>query len=111
VKRVLASAGVGLAGVGGLLVPTLLLEKWVEAGGGGAGLRPLLRAAFWALGWPLPLFGRLFPAPQGSPLKYSATALSASLLCDAALLALLAYLLLGRGARRRARRQADEFKG
>ena|GEM_PF-4119737 len=98
------SAVVGLAGVGALLAPTLLLEKWVEAGGAAAGLRPLLRAAFWALGWPLPLFGRLLPAPPGSPLKYSAAALAASLLCDAALLASLVYWALGRRARRRAGR-------
>jgi hypothetical protein len=101
VKRVCAAVIIGLVSVGGLLVPTLLLEKWVEAGGAGASFRPLLRGAFWALGWPLPLFSRLFPAPQGSALKYSATALTAALLCNAALVALLAYWMLGRRRLRR----------
>jgi hypothetical protein len=99
---VAVSAAVGLVVVAGLLVPTLLLEKWVEAGGAGAGLRPLLRGAFWALGWPLPLFGRLFPPEPDSALKYSMAALVASLLVNAALIAALAYWILRRRASRRA---------
>lgn len=97
-KRVLFSILVGASGVFALLVPTMLLERSVEAAGDEGWRRTLLRASFWALGWPLPLFSRLFPNEPGSALKYSAASLAASLLCNVLLVAAVTYFLLRRRA-------------
>jgi hypothetical protein len=99
-----ASILVGALSVLALLVPTVLLEKSVEAAGDAGWRRTLLRASFWALGWPLPLFGRIFPAEPGSALKYSVASLAASLACDVLLIGALAYLLLKRRAAARVNR-------
>lgn len=107
-KRVLFSIFVGAAGVAALLVPTLLLEKSVEAAGDGGWRRALLRASFWALGWPLPFFSRVFPNAPGSSLKYSVGSLAASLLCNVLVVAALTYFLLRRRAAARARKSPAE---
>lgn len=97
-KRAVVSVLVGVLGVVALLAPVLMLEKAVAGGAGGPALATLLRACFWALGWPLPLFARIFPNEPGSPLRYSAASLAASLLCDVAVVAAVTYWLTGRRA-------------
>ena len=94
-RRLLISVSCGFLSVALLLASVLALEKFFKGGRHGE-TPPLLRAGFWLLGWPLPLFGRIFPAPEGGALKYSMESLVLAILCDVVLATLVIYFVLQR---------------